>query len=382
MCEPLVSDDYYSTRLLSHFLLHSEPGLKVAQIAPARHQPPTASRQQGLSSKEAIQAAHHRMEGRPYGKLLPRYAGPIAEFLLTHPDASRSEPSTSSSHLRRPCLHRRPVPLPQEVRPRPGQPRGGVAAERPRRGDRSGAGSPPPVSGPHRWRPCPPASRCRCRRPPFRRPHAVRRRLPAAAPGPDWLATAAACFDDDYGSLQRGLLTSVFALVRPGTHLPPRRDGRPRLRLADRRPPCPSRQRVGGWRRHLPWYEVDAFCRRTSPWHLLQGQDALVSYDEHTFPRWTHKFRIPKGYVTTRNKYMRCEKLFYGYDLRSGRYLAVRATPGRLGTERRGGAADPTDAARGQPGTLHALFDAGAGKARRRRARLVGPGRGSTPNWT
>ena len=30
------------------------------------------------SSKEAIQAAHHRLAGRPHGKLLPRYAGPIA----------------------------------------------------------------------------------------------------------------------------------------------------------------------------------------------------------------------------------------------------------------------------------------------------------------
>ena len=29
------------------------------------------------------------MAGRPHGKLLPRYAGPIAEFILTHADASR-----------------------------------------------------------------------------------------------------------------------------------------------------------------------------------------------------------------------------------------------------------------------------------------------------
>jgi transposase len=82
--------DYYSTRLLSHFLLHCDVGLKVAQIARLLGvSRPTASRQQGQSSKEAIQQAHHRMDGRPYGKLLPRYAGPIAEFLLTHPDASR-----------------------------------------------------------------------------------------------------------------------------------------------------------------------------------------------------------------------------------------------------------------------------------------------------
>ena len=83
-------DDYYSSRLLSHFLLHCGSGLKVAQIARlVGISRPTASHQQGISSKEAIQAAHHRMAGRPYGKLLPRYAGPIAEFILTHPDATR-----------------------------------------------------------------------------------------------------------------------------------------------------------------------------------------------------------------------------------------------------------------------------------------------------
>jgi hypothetical protein len=83
-------DDYYSSRLLSHFLLHCDSGLKVAQIARlVGISRPTASHQQGISSKEAIQAAHHRMAGRPHGKLLPRYAGPIAEFILTHGDATR-----------------------------------------------------------------------------------------------------------------------------------------------------------------------------------------------------------------------------------------------------------------------------------------------------
>jgi transposase len=83
-------DDYYSSRLLSHFLLHCDCGLKVAQIARlVGISRPTASHQQGVSSKEAIQAAHHRMAGRPHGKLLPRFAGPIAEFILTHADATR-----------------------------------------------------------------------------------------------------------------------------------------------------------------------------------------------------------------------------------------------------------------------------------------------------
>jgi transposase len=83
-------DDYYSSRLLSHFLLHCDSGLKIAQIARlVGISRPTASHQQGVSSKEAVQAAHHRMAGRSHGKLLPRYAGPIAEFILTHTDATR-----------------------------------------------------------------------------------------------------------------------------------------------------------------------------------------------------------------------------------------------------------------------------------------------------
>ena len=83
-------DDYYSSRLLSHFLLHCNSGLKIAQIARlVGISRPTASHQQGVSSKETIQAAHHRMAGRAHGKLLPRYAGPIAEFILSHADATR-----------------------------------------------------------------------------------------------------------------------------------------------------------------------------------------------------------------------------------------------------------------------------------------------------
>jgi hypothetical protein len=85
-------EDYYTTRLLSHFLLHCDTGLKVAQLARlVGVSRPTASKQQGLSSKQALQQAHHRLDGRPYGKLLPRYAGPIAEFLLTRPQASRAD---------------------------------------------------------------------------------------------------------------------------------------------------------------------------------------------------------------------------------------------------------------------------------------------------
>lgn len=58
---------------------------------------------------------------------------------------------------------------------------------------------------------------------------------------------------------------------------------------------CPTRQRVGAWRKHLRWNEVDRFCHRTSPWDLLRGQQALISFDEHSLPRWTKKFSIRTG---------------------------------------------------------------------------------------
>jgi hypothetical protein len=180
----------------------------------------------------------------------------------------------------------------------------------------------------------------------------------------DWLATAQDCFADEYGTLRRGLLTSVFAPVvglKRMFHLDEMEDKGFAVLTGGTR--CPSRHTVGGWRRHLHWYEVDAFCRRTSPWYLIEGQDALLSYDEHTIPRWTHKFHIPKGYVTTRNKYMRCEKLFYSYDVRNRRYLAVRATPGNWGLLEMAAPLLRQTLSYGQPEHVHALFDAGAGKS-------------------
>jgi hypothetical protein len=179
-----------------------------------------------------------------------------------------------------------------------------------------------------------------------------------------WLAVARECFTDDYGSLERGLLTSTFALVvglERVWHLDEMTDPGFALLTGGRR--CPSRHLVGAWRRHLPWYEVDAFCRRTSPWHLLHGDVALVSYDEHSIPRWTHKFRIPKGYVTTRNKHMRCEKLFYTFDVLRDRYLALRATPGDWGLIDLAVPLARQTLERGRPDYLQALFDAGAGQS-------------------
>jgi hypothetical protein len=84
--------DYASSRIVGYFLLRCGLGLEVAQVArlvgiSAR----SAFRHRKLSSTQVVQQIQHRMNGRPYGKLLPRHAGPIAEFLFTHPEASRQE---------------------------------------------------------------------------------------------------------------------------------------------------------------------------------------------------------------------------------------------------------------------------------------------------
>lgn len=126
---------------------------------------------------------------------------------------------------------------------------------------------------------------------------------------------------------------------------------------------CPSRQEVGAWRRHVVWNEVDRFCHRTSPWELLHGQDLLMSFDEHAIPRWTKKFSIPKGYVTTRNKYMRCEKLYLGYEVNLNRFVTIKGTPGNVGLRDVAGLLTGRVLRYGHPASLHALFDAGAGKS-------------------
>ena len=87
-----VGNDYASHRILAHFLLNCELGLKLSQVARlVGVTRPTASRQNKLSSRQVVREIQQRLAGRPYGKLLPRFAGPIAQFLVTHPSASRDD---------------------------------------------------------------------------------------------------------------------------------------------------------------------------------------------------------------------------------------------------------------------------------------------------
>jgi hypothetical protein len=60
---------------------------------------------------------------------------------------------------------------------------------------------------------------------------------------------------------------------------------------------------------------------------------------------------------------MRCEKLFTGYDLARGRFLCVRGTPGNCNLQDLAVPLVQQVLQQGRPRSLHALFDAGAGKS-------------------
>jgi len=87
-----AQDDYASARIVGYFLLRCDADLKVAQVARlVGISDRSAFRHRQLSSAEVVRQIQNRLSGRPYGKLLPRHAGSIAQFLFTHPQASRNE---------------------------------------------------------------------------------------------------------------------------------------------------------------------------------------------------------------------------------------------------------------------------------------------------
>jgi hypothetical protein len=377
--------DYCSRRLLAHFLLHCDCGLKIAQIARLTgFGRAAASRHHGLSSKEVIQSAQRRLAGRPYGKLLPRFAGPVAHFLCDHPDATHYDTldflaRTFDTHVSLQALHtflhtygldraslRSTTATPTAADSVPAAADAASGANAADATARASGPDPPVILLPATPLPLPVPGRP-VPLPPLACHFATTQYAGAFLLLPDalrWLSVAEHCFSDDYGTLRRGLLTSVFApLVGLGRifHLDQMNDTG--FALLTGGLTCPSRHPIGAWRRHLCWHQVDAFCRRTAAWEWVVGDDALVSFDDHVLPRWTRKFSIQKGYITTRNKHMRCEKLFFAYEVFYRRFLCVRAAPGNVGLRDLSVSLTERILREGQPRSLHALFDAAAGKS-------------------
>ena len=112
--------DYYSSRLLSHFLLHCDSGLKVAQIARLVG----FSRPTGLPSARRLVQGGHPGSPPPHGRPAPRQAAATLcrPYRRIHADPCRRHPlrhpRLHRPHLGRTRVHGGLVPFLQEVRPR------------------------------------------------------------------------------------------------------------------------------------------------------------------------------------------------------------------------------------------------------------------------
>lgn len=92
-----------------------------------------------------------------------------------------------------------------------------------------------------------------------------------------------------------------------------------------------TRHWLGGWVRHVRTRAARLFSRMTQRLRSYEGKIAGLSLDEHVVARWTRKLLISKGYHTTRNKHLRCEKLFYFFDLAGNAFRFMVPTLGRIG---------------------------------------------------
>jgi hypothetical protein len=88
-----------------------------------------------------------------------------------------------------------------------------------------------------------------------------------------------------------------------------------------------GKNRLGGLLRAVSLRAVRRLCKQSEPTVPQQAQHC-VSIDEHVVPRFTRKFRIPKGYHTIGNKWMKVEKLFFSFHCGLRALLSVVVTRG------------------------------------------------------
>lgn len=89
-----------------------------------------------------------------------------------------------------------------------------------------------------------------------------------------------------------------------------------------------ARTTLGGLVRAVTTRATKAFARATEGLGVLRDRVVTLSLDEHALARFTRKFRIPKGFHTIRNKWMRIEKLFFLYWPAQRRFMHLLVTRG------------------------------------------------------
>lgn len=101
----------------------------------------------------------------------------------------------------------------------------------------------------------------------------------------------------------------------------------PGLALVTGGPRVLGRNRLGGLLRAVSSRAVRRLCKQSEP-TVPQQPEHCISIDEHVVPRFTRKFRIPKGYHTIRNKFMKVEKLFFSFHCGLRALLSLQVTRG------------------------------------------------------
>lgn len=131
-----------------------------------------------------------------------------------------------------------------------------------------------------------------------------------------------------------------------------------------------SRNTLGGLVRAVSTRAVGRFMHLTRP--LLDAARQLqVSIDEHVVPRFTRKFRIPKGFHTIRNKKMRAEKLFFSFDTGFRTLLELVVTPGSARLARVAKSMLQSLRRQVPRGQLRVVLDAGAAQSHKELLALV-----------
>ena len=123
-----------------------------------------------------------------------------------------------------------------------------------------------------------------------------------------------------------------------------------------------ARTTLGGLVRAVTTRATQAFARATERLGGLRDRVVTLSLDEHAIARFTRKFRIPKGFHTIRNKWMRIEKLFFLYWPAQRRFVQLLVTRGNAALADMALAFLRAVRARTHPRQIRLILDAAATK--------------------
>lgn len=88
-----------------------------------------------------------------------------------------------------------------------------------------------------------------------------------------------------------------------------------------------GRTRLGHWLRQVSQDAVEILLHKSVP-RLPKASQHLISLDEDAVPRFTHKFQLPNGFHSVRNKSMAVERLYFCFHCGFRWLLGLLCTDG------------------------------------------------------